>query len=113
MKDSELSEGEVLALTTLGDPGLGSAGGDMGLTLLLHGDVTKDYELGNGEAPTESGGTSPDTSAEPALASPRLIPIPESRANSGSPACPPALEDSGQPPNSFDQQRAPPRLRKV
>ena len=79
----------------------------MGLTPFLNGEVTKDCELGAREMTTESGGQSSDTSAEPALASPRLIPIPESPKNSEDPSFPPALEDSGQPSNSFDKQRAP------
>ena len=54
-----------------------------------------------------SGGKSPDTSAEPAFASPRLIPIPESPTRSESPAFPSVTEDSGKPSNSFDKQRAP------
>ena len=57
--------------------------------------------------PTESGGQSPDTSAEPPLASPRSIPIPESPKNSECPSFPPVVEDHGQASNSFDQQCAP------
>ena len=79
----------------------------MGLAPVLQGEVTKGCELGDGELPTESGGKSSDISAEPALASPRLIPIPESPTNSGSPAFHPAMEDTGQTSDSFDQQCAP------
>ena len=122
MHDSEVPEGEGPALTTLRDHGLGSMGGDMGLTPFLQGGVTKDSELGDGELPTESSGKSSDTSAGPAFrpipesqihrrdqhgASPRLMPIPESPTNSESPAFPPATEDPGQTSNSFDQQCAP------
>ena len=57
--------------------------------------------------PTVCGGESSETSAEPALASPRLFPIPESPTCPESPAFPPAMEDSGQTSNSFDQRCAP------
>ena len=43
------------------------------------------------------------------MASPRLIPIPEPPTNSGGPAFPPIMEDSGNTSVSSDQQRAPPQ----
>ena len=106
MKDSEVPEGEGAALTTLRDHGLGPMSGDMGLTPFSQGEVTQDCELGDGELPTESGGKSSDTPAEPALASTRWIRIPESPTSSGSPAFHPVMEDSGQSSNSFVQQCA-------
>ena len=79
----------------------------MRLTPFLEGGVTKNCELATKERTTESGGRSSDTSAEPALASPRLIPAPESPKNSEELCFPPALEDPGKPSNSFDDQCAP------
>ena len=104
MKDSEVPEGEGQVLTTPWGHGMGSLGGDMGLAPCLQEEVPKDCALGDGELPTESGGKSTDTSAEPALASPRLITIPESPTNSGSLVFPQVTEDSGQTSTSFDQQ---------
>ena len=66
LKDSDLQEGDKPALTMLHDRGLGSVGGDMGLTPFLDGDMTKDGQLEAGEMTTESGGRSSDISAEPA-----------------------------------------------
>ena len=106
-KDSALQGGDRPALTMLQDRRLGRAGGGMGLTPFLGGEVTKDGELVTREPTTESGGHSPDASAEPALASPRLIPNPESPENSEGPSFLPELEDLGQPSNSFDKQCAP------
>ena len=88
MKDSKVPEGEGPVLTMPRGHGVGSMGGSMGLTPFLEGEVRKDFELGDGELPTESSGKSSDTSAEPPLASPRLIPISESPINSGSSAIP-------------------------
>ena len=53
-----------------------------------------------------SGEKSSHTSAEPALASPRSIPVPQSPTRSESPAFPSATEDSGKPSNSSDKQCA-------
>ena len=86
---------------------MGSLDEDAGLVPTLPEDVPKDNEMGDGESPTESGGKSTDTTEEPAMASPRMIPIPESPANSGEPVLPPISEDSGKTSVSFDQQCAP------
>ena len=53
MKDSEVPEGDGPVLTMPRDHGMGSMGGDMGLTPLLREEVPEDYELGAGEPPTE------------------------------------------------------------
>ena len=68
---------------------------DAGLAPILFAEVPKVYEMGVGELPTESGGKSTGATEEAALASPRLIPIPESPANSGEPASPPVVGGLG------------------
>ena len=86
---------------------MGPLEGDTGLVLMLPEDAPKDNEMGDGELPAESGGKSTDTTEEPAMASPRLIPIPEPPTNSGEPALPPVMGDTGKTSVSLDQQCAP------
>ena len=66
LMDSGEPEGEGPVFTMYRGHGMGSMGGDMGLTTFLQGGVPRDYDLGAGESPTESGGKSSDTSAGPA-----------------------------------------------
>ena len=74
---------------------------------MLPEDVPNDHEMGDGEVPTESGGKSTDVAEEPSMASPRLIPVPDSPTNSGGPALPPIIGESGNTSVSFDQQCSP------
>ena len=80
--------------------------GDTGLAPVLPADVPIDHEMGDGEMPTESGGKSTEVTEEPSLASPGLIPPPDSPANASGPALPPIFGDSGNTAVYFDQQCA-------
>ena len=95
MKDSEAKEGEGKALATPGDRRMGPLSGDTGLTPSLQEDAPKDCEMGDEELPTESGGEPTDAYEEPAAASRRLIPNPESPTNSGGPIFRLVSEDPG------------------
>ena len=85
---------------------MGPLEGDTGLAPMLPEDAPWENEVGGGELPTESGGKSTDTTEEPVMSSPRLIPIPGPPANSGELACPPIMGDSGKT-SVFFQQCAP------
>ena len=74
---------------------------------MLQEDLAVDWEMAGGEKPTESGGKISEAPTEPLMASPRLIPVPNSPANSGQPDPPPALEDTGNTSASSDRKCAP------
>ena len=98
--------------STPGGPWAGPLGENAGLAPTLPEDVPEDHEMGDGELPTESRGKSTDATEEPSMASPRLIPIPESPTSPGEPAAPSIMGGAGSTSVSFGQQHAPPlRLR--
>ena len=74
-----------------------------GLALVLAEDVPIDHAMGDGEAPTQSGGNSTEVTEEPSTASPRLIRAPGSPANSSGPALLSILGDSVNTSVSVDQ----------
>ena len=107
MKDSEIQEGEGRATTTLGESRMGPIAGELGLSPSLQVKLPKDCLPESEELRTASSGESAESSEEPLLASPRLIPIPESPTNSGDPTFSPVMEDSGNISPSRDKQCAP------
>ena len=109
MKDSEVTESCGKFFSAPGYPWMGPRGGGNGLAPILPEAAPKDNAMGDGELPTESGGKSTDTTEEASIASPRLIPKPESPTNSGETAIPSIMEDSGKTSVSCDRQRASPQ----
>ena len=89
------------------DPWTGPLDGGTGLAPTLPEDLTVDQEMVDGEKPTESGGMSSEAPTNPSMASPRLIPVPNSPTNSGQPDPPPTLEDTGNTSASFGRKCAP------
>ena len=61
----------------------------------------------DGEKSAESGRKSTEATAEPSMASPRSIPVPDIPANPGRPDPPPSLEDTGDSSASFGRKCVP------
>ena len=86
---------------------MGPLDGDAGLAPVLPEDVPINHEMGDGEVPTESGAKSTEATEGPSMASPRLIPVPGPPTNSGGPALPPIMGNSGNTSVSLGKRSAP------
>ena len=106
-KESDVADAEWKTSLNRGDPWTGPLDGGTGLAPMLPEDFTVGQEMADGEGPTESGGKSTEVPTEPSIASPRLIPAPNSPTNSGQPDPPPPLEDTGNISASFGRKFAP------
>ena len=107
MKDSEIKEEEGRARAILEERRMDPIVGELGLSPSLQAALPKGCELKPGELPTMNGGKATDASDEHAMASPRMIPIPESPSRSGEPKFSSVVNDTGNTSPSFDKQRAP------
>ena len=107
MKDCEVSVGGGKFFSAPGYPWMGPLRADSGLVPALPEDAPEGDAMKGGDLPTKSGGKSTNPTGDPAMASPRLLPIPESPANSGEPVFPPIVGGSGETSASFDHQWAP------
>ena len=77
------------------------------MVLVLPEDSHVDQEMADGEKLAGSGGALSEVTLEPSMASPRLIPVPDSPTSSGRSDPPPTLGDTGNSSASRGRKCAP------
>ena len=85
----------------------GQLSGGAGIAPVLSDGTDNDQKMADGEKPTESGGQPTEETDEPSMASPRLIPVPDTPPRSAQPSPEAVLDDTGHTPDSLDRECAP------